>query len=151
MKYESELVIDLPRDTVIGLFDNPDNLPKWQEGLRSFEHISGEEGELGAKSRIIYDIDGREQELTETIVSRSLPDEFSATYKAKGVWNYIENHFYEEASDKTRWVLDSEFKFSGLWKIMSLFMRGSFPKQTRKFMVNFKEFAESESASPSEK
>lgn len=61
MKYESELVIDLPRERVIELFDNPDNLPKWQEGLQSFEHISGEVGQPGAKfpdskTRILPDI-----------------------------------------------------------------------------------------------
>jgi len=29
MKYECELIIDLPRDRVIEMFDNPDNLSKW--------------------------------------------------------------------------------------------------------------------------
>ena len=47
MKYSCELTIDLPRDEVIALFDDPDNLVKWQPGLQSFEHISGEAGAAG--------------------------------------------------------------------------------------------------------
>ena len=53
MKYTREVVIDLPRDRVIELFDDADNLPKWQEGLQRFEHVSGEPGQPGAKSRLV--------------------------------------------------------------------------------------------------
>lgn len=44
MKYELEITINLPRERVIELFDNPDNLKKWQEGLQSFSHRSGTPG-----------------------------------------------------------------------------------------------------------
>ena len=145
MKYEVEMTIDLPRDRVIELFDNPDNLPKWQEGLQSFELISGEAGQPGAKSRLVYLEGGRRIEMIETIEKRALPDEFTGTYEADNVWNHISNRFYEEGSDKTRWVMESEFKFSGIWRILSIFMRGSFPKQTKEMMTDFKEFAESAS------
>jgi len=37
MKYSVE--IDLPRDRVIELFDDADNMVKWQSGLQSFEHM----------------------------------------------------------------------------------------------------------------
>ena len=116
MKYESELIINLPRERVIELFDDPGNLPKWQKSLRSFEHVSGEPGQPGAISRLIYDMDGRDIEMTETIIGRSPPDEFSGLFEAEGVWNSLTNHFYEDGPGKTRWVLDSEFKFSGLWQ-----------------------------------
>ena len=42
MKYTCKLVINLPRERVVELFDDPDNLPRWMEGLQSFEHLSGE-------------------------------------------------------------------------------------------------------------
>jgi hypothetical protein len=150
LRYESELIIDLPRERVIELFDDPANLPKWQKSLRSFEHISGEPGQPGAKSRLIYDIDGRDIEMTETIINRSPPDEFSGLFEAEGVWNSLNNHFYEDGPGKTRWVLDSEFKFSGLMRIMSLFMKGSFSMQTADFMNDFKKFAEAESSDTAE-
>ena len=49
MKYTTQVEINLPRKRVIELFDNSENLKKWQEGLISFDHIEGEAGKEGAK------------------------------------------------------------------------------------------------------
>jgi hypothetical protein len=85
----------------------------------------------------------RDFEMTETITIHRPPGEFSATYEAQGVSNLISNRFTETAEDKTRWVLDSEFKFSSLlMKLMALFFPGMFRKQTLAFMQRFKTFAE---------
>ncbi len=143
MKYESEIILDLPRERVIELFDDADNLSKWQPGLQSFEHLSGEPGQPGAKSRLVFDQNGRRLEMIETITRRNLPDEFSSTYETKGVMNWVVNRFYDEGGGKTRWVSENEFKFSGVMAILSLFMRRAFPRQTLEFMRHFKEFAES--------
>ena len=56
MKYSNEVVIDLPRKKVIELFNSEENLFKWQPELLSFEHLSGERGEVGAKSKMQYKI-----------------------------------------------------------------------------------------------
>lgn len=142
MKYTCELVVNVPRPRMIELFDNPDNLDKWQPGLVSFEHLSGEPGQAGAKSKLLYDMNGRKIEMVETIVNRDLPDTFTGTYEAKGVHNIIENHFYTDGLERTRWVMDTEFQFSGFMKIASKFMGGAFRKQSMEFMNNFKTFAE---------
>jgi hypothetical protein len=44
-EYTVEIEIALPRHRVIELFDNPNNLVRWQTGLQSVEHISGEPGQ----------------------------------------------------------------------------------------------------------
>lgn len=49
MKHTVETIINKPIDTVIELFDNPDNLDKWMEGLQSFEPISGTPGQPGIR------------------------------------------------------------------------------------------------------
>ena len=145
MKYTREVVIDLPRDRVIELFDNPDNLPKWQEGLQSFEHVSGEPGQPGAKSRLVYDHRGRHIEMIETITERNLPGEFSGTYETDGVWNGMKNWFVEDAPDRTRWIAESEFRCSGLkMKLMTIFLRPMFTSTTMKSLRDFKAFAEGE-------
>lgn len=143
MQYTSEVTIGLPRDRVIELFDSSENLTKWQSGLLEFAHLSGEPGQPGAKSRMTYDMDGRRVEMMETIVTRDFPDEFSATYESKGVMNWITNRFYPQSAEQTRWVMESEFKFTGIMAVVSLFMRGAFSKQTTKDMNRFKAFAES--------
>ena len=143
MRYQTEMIINLPRERVIELFDSFENLKKWQEGLISHDHISGVPGEPGAKTKPLYQMGSRRTEMIETITVRNLPDEFSGTYDAKGVHNIVRNFFYDEG-DTTRWVLDSDFQFHGYMRIMSIFMPSSmFKKQTRQTMEAFKEFAES--------
>ena len=145
MKYTREVVIDLPRDRVIELFDNADNLAKWQEGLQAFEHISGEPGEPGARSRLVYDHRGRRFELIETITERNLPDEFSAIYETDGVWNLMTNRFEDEGPDRTRWIAESEFRPQGLkMKLMAIILRPLFTSRTLKTLRDFKAFAEGE-------
>ena len=80
--------------------------------------------------------------MIETIITRDLPDEFSGTCDAKGVHNIVRNYFHDQG-DRTRWVLDSDFRFHGMMRLMSLFMPSSmFKKQTRQTMDAFKQFAE---------
>ena len=144
MKYQCSITINLSRDRVVELFDDPENLPKWQEGLVSFTHISGEPGTPGATSDILFQMGKRRLEMVETIVERNLPDVFTATYEAKGVWNIVENRFFEDSEDITRWDIKTEFKCAGFMRVMVVLMPWLFTKQTNKMMADFKAFAETE-------
>jgi hypothetical protein len=146
MKYTQSIHINLPRKRVIELFDNPENLAKWQPGLLKFEHISGEPGTTGAKARLLYKMGKRETEMIETVTLRELPEKFHGTYQARGVLNIQENYFEEVDENTTKWTSTSEFKFSNLpMKVMGWLMPGAFKKQSYTFMELFKTFAESES------
>lgn len=150
MRYTIELDLDVPRSKVIEYFDNPDNMSKWQPDLVSFEHVSGEQGQAGAKSNLVYRMGKREIEMLETITERNLPDTFSGTYEAKGCWNEVNNRFIENGPEKTKWRVDTEFRCSGFFmKVMSTLMPGAFRKQTSKYMKQFKAFAENEYGSQS--
>ena len=144
MKYTCEIIIDLPIEKTIKIFDNPENLKKWMIGLESFEHISGVPGQSGAHSRLTFNENGRKLEMTETITVRKLPDEFSSIYETRGVKNITVNRFIDGGSEKTRWISDHEVNFTGIMKLMGTLMRGVFPKRTKKYMMSFKKFAESE-------
>jgi carbon monoxide dehydrogenase subunit G len=143
MKYTCEVTIGLPRDRVVELFDNPDNMSKWMPGLQSFEHLTGEQGQPGATSRLVFDQGGKRVEMIETIVSRTLPDEFSGTYETEGVKNSLVHRFHEDGPEKTRWVSETEFEFSGKMKMMAPMMKGAFKEQTQEYMDRFRMFAES--------
>lgn len=145
MKYNCDIEINLPRSRVIELFDSVENLYKWQPGLVSFEHIEGEPGQVGSKSKLNYKMGKRDIEMVETITVRNLPDEFSGTYEAKGVFNIVKNKFIEIDQNKTKWMTENEFQFSGFMKIMGLLMPGAFKKESMKYLRQFKDFAESES------
>jgi len=142
MKYSSEIEINLPVKKVVELFDNPDNLKHWQPGLQSFQHLSGTPGEPGAKSKLHFKMGKRDIEMIETITVRNLPEEFSGTYEAKGVWNEVKNHFISLDENRTLYRCENEFQFSGFMKIIGFLMPGAFKKESMKYLVQFKEFAE---------
>ena len=143
MTYSIELDLDLPRDKVGELFGNPDNLAFWQPGFVSMEHTSGEEGAVGAKSRLLYKNRGRDVELIETVKVNNLPEEFTATYEAKGMWIEVKNRFEENGPEKTKWISENDVKLSGIMmRLIGLVMPGCFKKETLKYNVNFKAFAE---------
>lgn len=144
MKYTVETDINVPIDRVIELFDNEENLKKWMMGLESTEHLSGEKGQVGAKTKMIFNWGKRKSEMIETITSKDLPDDLSGTYEMNGTLNIQKNSFQKLNEHSTRWVSHAEFQFSGLgMKIMAALMPGLFKKQSRKFADSFKEFAES--------
>lgn len=142
MKYTTELSISLPRDRVIELFDNTENLYEWQEGLLSFELLEGEAGQEGAVSKMVYASRKNDLLMTETIIKRKFPDEFVAIYKAKGVKNVINNYFLEVKPGQTTWKMHNVFRFSGMMALMSPFMKSAFQANTVLTMERFKLFAE---------
>jgi len=143
MKYSNEIEINLQREKVIELFDNPDNMAKWQEGFISFEPINGQPGSEGAKTKLKYKMGKREVEMIETITKRNFPEEFHGTYEAKNVYNVVNNYFVDQG-ETTKWISDNEFRFSGFMKLIAFFMPGAFKKQSLKSMKDFKIFAEKE-------
>ncbi|MAY82752.1 MAG: hypothetical protein CMP59_01325 [Flavobacteriales bacterium] len=145
MKYSHTITIDLPLEKVIELFDSKENMYKWQKGLQSVEHIRGDEGKVGAKSKLFYKMGKREMEMIETITKMNLPDMMESTYDANGVHNIQQNYFRDAGDGKTEWQSDSEFQFSGFMKFIYPLMKGAFKKQSLSFMKDFKEFAENES------
>jgi len=144
MRYACEIVVEVPRERFIELFDNPDNLRHWQPELVSFAPISGTPGQPGAQSRLIYRMGSRTVEMVETVTVRDLPDEFSGTYDAKGVHNVVSNHFTVAGPNgqATRWSMTTEFQCKGFMRLMTWLMPGAFKRQTMKFLTNFKNFAE---------
>ena len=145
MKYTNEIEINKPIKKVIELFDNPDNMGKWMEGLQSFEHISGTPGKPGAKSKLKFLHKGRAMELIETVTVRNLPEEFTGTYEmtGKGGLNTVKNKFVELSPTKTKYISESEFEFTGFIKFIAPLMKGAFKKQSLKYITAFKTFAES--------
>lgn len=141
MKYTCEVWIDLPRDEVITLFDNTDNLFLWQQGLKSIDIISGTLGVGGLKSKLVYDRKGKEIVMVETVETFDFPGKMIAIYEAKNVWNKCVN-IYEEYDGKTLWQIESEFIASGLNRVMMLLGKSILMKQTLEDMNRFKIFAE---------
>ncbi|MEO5907044.1 MAG: SRPBCC family protein [Saprospiraceae bacterium] len=139
LKYNLETEIEKPLDQVIRLFTNRSLLPKWQPGLVSDEiQISQEDLKT---YKLTYQVGRRKLSMTETITCE-VRNQYNATYKLKGVVNHVRHHFESIDALRTTWRSEQEFRFKGLMKLISLFMRSGFENQSRMIMNNFKQFAE---------
>lgn len=142
MQYSNEIEIHLPLEKTVALFDNPEHLKEWMPGLISFEAISGVPGQPGARAKLIFRMGKRMMEMTETVTVRNLPDEFSGTYEMKNVYNEVKNKFTEIGPDITKYTTESTFRFSGIMRFFSLFMKSTFKKTSQNYLLRFKQFAE---------
>ena len=143
MKYTTEIVIEKPLQEVAKKMNSAENMKHWQEGLISAEHISGTPGEFGAKMKLKYQLGRRKMELIETITKQDFPNEFHATYTTKGVRNIQQNYFETTPEGHTKWISKNEFQpTTFMMNAMLFLMPRAFKKQTKKYMDNFKNFAE---------
>lgn len=143
MQYKLETTINKPINEVVKLFDSVDNLYKWMEGLEKFEHISGKPGEVGAKSRLTFQMGKRKMVMIETIQKKDLPREFTGSYEAKGVYNIVRNKFEKISENQTKYINENEFMFDSFFmKLFGIIAPGLFKKQSMKYLNDFKKFAE---------
>lgn len=143
MKYTSEIIVNVPIKEFIEKLDNPENMKHWQRGLIDYDHISGTPNEIGSKMKLTYKMGKREMELVETITFQDLPHALHTTYDTKGMHNIQENFFEEIDANTTKWTSKNEFlATSFMLRMMTLLMPGAFKKQSKKYLQDFKNFAE---------
>ena len=146
MKLKFESVIDASLDTVWAAFDNPDNMPRWQQNLESFTHISGDPGQPGAVSELVYDEKGKKVVLTETITERRDLDFLAGTYETSMSRTLIINHFEAVDENSTRWTSWCNFHLQGSMRLMTLFVSRSIRKRNEADMQRFKLMVETDQA-----
>jgi hypothetical protein len=110
--------------------------------VKSFELLSGQQGQPGARAKVLMETHGLKLEMIETIVERKMPDVYTLRYDGKGVKNMVENRFYEVGPEQTRWVMNSTLEFSPFTAVASGFIKDIIVKQNHESMKRFKEFAE---------
>lgn len=142
MEYTQDIIVNVPRQRFIELFDNAENMQRWMDGLLSFEPLTGVPGQAGATSKLTFKRGRGTMEMVETIVRRELPDHFDGNYDAKGVHNICENQFIDVDGTSTKWVAHNIFEMKGFMKVIGLLFGASFPKESYKSMEAFKAFAE---------
>ncbi|MCH2135019.1 MAG: SRPBCC family protein [Phycisphaerales bacterium] len=141
--YTLSVDIDAPRDLVVELFNDPDNLPKWQPGFVSWTLIEGKQGEPGAKAAVVFEHRGRRIDMTETVTENSLPDAMNGRYDWGRNFNTVDNRFIELDADNTRWELTCAYTLNSIgMKFMGMLMGKKFQSQHLVFMEAFKAFCE---------
>ena len=109
MKFTCTVEIELPIEEVVEIFDSTENLKEWQVGFVSIEPISGNPGEPGSKSKMIYKMGSREMEILETIMVKNLPEEMTGLYEHKHMVNTMTNRFSRLELNKTKYEAEIEY------------------------------------------
>ena len=145
MKYTTEIIINRPLIYCFSLLEDHSNIKYWQEGLESYEHISGDIGEIGSKIKLNYAFGKRKISLTETVTGKQKGKTFHFNFDTSGMHNIQENYFEALDNNTTKWISTNQFaptKFRS--HMMLLLMPKAFKKQSKKYLSDFKTFAEKE-------
>jgi len=142
LKYSCDIDLNLPRDRVSELFQDPERIRDWQPTYLRMELVSGDPGKAGNVHDVFHKMGKREMKVVETITQNDMPNRFVATYESGGVWNVLENDFTDTPDGGTHWHIETEFRCTGFMRIVTALVPGMFKKQTRKMQSDFKAFAE---------
>lgn len=144
MRYQVVVDIDLPLKEVVQKFENTENYYDWMKGLEKIEQVKGEPGEEGAETYLIFNTGKRKMKMLEKVLRNDLPASYLVSYEVKGVYNEVDNQFEALDKNRTQYTTDNLFEFKGIMKLMAFLMRGSFKKQSLKYLNDFKKFVEKE-------
>jgi len=147
MKFKLQLPINKSRAEVWKIFDDPNNMNKWQPSLINIERVSGTTGQPGAVARLTYRSSVREFSLLEKVTFRAEPERLDGVYENDFAENVIKNTFLEQGKDTTLWKVEVEFKFKTLFmKVLGPLRKKNFVIRTQRDMERFKELAENSRA-----
>lgn len=144
MHFKETIEIDRSIEEVVKLFDDPDNMPKWLQGLKSSTPMSGERGEEGSTSKVVFQPGGTKMEMTETILKKDLPNEYTISYDGKGYSSVCTNRFADLGNGRTRFETSQDVSLRGALRFAGALLRGTIAKQVKNSAKAFKQFAESQ-------
>ncbi|MGB0368377.1 MAG: SRPBCC family protein [Flavobacteriales bacterium] len=144
MKFTAEVEIEKPIEELIVLIQDPENTLKWLEGLRSVKHVSGDERQAGAVSKVVFDSPAGRLHIKETVISNKLPDEYIMCYEGPGYTSYS-NYCFESLSEGlTRFTMIQQVELKGALKLAAGLVKGKMKQQLSNSAESFKRFAENQ-------
>ena len=67
IEYNSQITVDKSIEESWNVTQDPNKMSEWMTGFKSFEHVSGEPGQVGSVSNVIFEVNGSETVIKETI------------------------------------------------------------------------------------
>lgn len=67
IEYDCQIAVDKPVQESWDVIQDPNKMSEWMTGFKSFEHVSGEPGQVGSVSNVTFDTNGSEVVIKETI------------------------------------------------------------------------------------
>lgn len=140
MKFYFETKIKTTPTRAYTLFKDRSLFPKWQPGLIKDELKKDKKG--NTIHEMTFRIGRRNLIIKEKVQKDAFPI-YNTEYRLKGIKNFSLNTFETLDPGTTIWKQRIEFRFSGLMKLIGIFMRKGLKEQSGIILHNFKKFAES--------
>ncbi len=114
---------DIP--TVLAAIADPGMLDAWQPTLKDLRMLSGRRGAPGSVCELVYDENGREVRLEETVTDTREHELLEFTYRGAQAVSRVRHWFASPAAGETVWTVDCRFRFRGLWlRLLVPFVKG---------------------------
>jgi len=142
VSYESEITVNKPANKAWAVMTDEASLPKWIEGFKRSELVSGTENTVGAISKVYIDEGGQEMAMQETITALK-PNEHIAMAFTMDFMDMDYEMYFKETDGKTTITSKSTSRGNGiLAKSIISFMPGAMKEQEDENMNRLKELIE---------
>ncbi|WP_298320012.1 SRPBCC family protein [uncultured Aquimarina sp.] len=142
VSYENEIVVNKPANESWAVMSDESNLPKWIEGFKRTELVSGMENTVGAVSKVYVEENGEEMMMEETITAVK-PNEHMAMTFTMDFMDMDYEMLFKEKDGKTTISSKSTTMGNGIFaKSLISFMSGSMKEQEDKNLNNLKKIIE---------
>lgn len=142
VSYENEIVVNKPANESWAVMSDESNLPKWIEGFKRTELVSGMENTVGVVSKVYVEENGEEMMMEETITAVK-PNEHMAMTFTMDFMDMDYEMLFKEKDGKTTISSKSTTMGNGIFaKSLISFMSGSMKEQEDKNLNNLKKIIE---------
>lgn len=127
---------------------DPGRLPAWQPTLKEVRTLDGRRGEPGSVCELVYDENGREVRLEETVTDARGNELLEFNYRGGQAVSRIRHWFASPAPGETVWTVDCRFRFQGLRaRLLAPFMKGPLRRRIDDDMARLQSLLEQEERS----
>lgn len=142
MHLQFSLTLSAPRERAWRAFSNFENLRRWQASLVEYTPLSGNPGEAGATTRLVYREAGHQIEVVETVTSLREPESVDATYDGSHGSYTLHNRFVMLTPEQTRWDMEAKLSFRGAARLLAPMLKGTIERRMRSDAERFRELLE---------
>lgn len=142
VSYECQVEVNKPANVCWAVMSDESTLPKWIDGFKRTELISGKKGDVGAVSKM-YVTEGGEEVMMEETITVSIPNQKMAMNFNMDFMNMEYEMIFNEEGDKTKIITKSTTIGNGVFaKSIISFMPSAMKEQETKNLNNLKKLIE---------
>ena len=143
ISYSSEISVDKPLNEAWAVMNDDSKISQWLKGIKSVEHVSGEKGTPGAVMKYVFEENGQESEVVETLKEIRKNEYVAMDFAMEGAMDMAYQVHFSEKDGKTNIKSETVAQGQGMFmKSMLSFMTSTMQAQEDEDMSNLKKLIE---------